>query len=356
MLAAVIHAQPVPARRVKVALVGDSVVEGSGAPRGDLATWVRWELRRLGVAVGADGYVAAHTSTFTTAPDGALSSFPWTYSPTWALDGLGLGLPSAFGANGRMSETSDPAAIATAQLAGDRFAVLFAHAPDAGRFTFSVDDRTVTVDARSTHIDGSGIRSVSAPEATPSKHLVTIGGPQGGTLRFTGVVASMAVAPGTDQVEVSGVGQACACATDPLPRTRAEALALLRPDITLLMLGLNGEGQFLATGDRHIETEFVAGLERRERIAKRHRGICVVVPHAPDPRPPDAQRLFARLARKAAKARGCAFAPVLDRLWDGGGSARLGLTSDGIHPTPRGYRRMAGRLARLILSVARLRP
>lgn len=339
-----------------MALVGDSVVEGSGAPRGDLATWVRWELRRLGAAVGADGYVAAHKSTFTTTPDGDLLSFPWTYFPTWTLDGLGLGLPSAFGANGRMSETGDPSATATAELEGDRFAVLFAHSPDAGRFTFSVDDRTVTVDAGSAHIDGSGIRSVSAPEATRSKHLVTIGGPQGGLLRFTGVIVSTAVAPGTTQIEVSGVGQACACATDPLPGTRVEALTVLRPDITLLMLGLNGEGQFLATADRHIETEYVAGLERRERIARRHGGTCVVVPHAPDPRPPEAQRLFERLARKAAKAGGCTFAPVLDHLWDGGSSARLGLTADGIHPTPRGYRRMAGRLARLILSLARVRP
>ena len=338
-----------------MALVGDSVVEGSGAPRGDLATWVRWELRRLGADVGANGYVAAHTSTFTTGTGGAALSFPWTYSPGWTLDGLGLGLPSAFGANGRMSETSDSSAFATAELEGDRFAVLFAHAPDAGRFAFLVDDRSVTVDARSAHIDGSGIRWVAAPDAS-SKHVVTIGGARDGILRFTGAIARTALRPDTDQIEVSGVGQACACATDPLPRTRAEALALLRPNITLLMLGLNGEGQFLTTGDRQIETTYVAGLERRERIARRHGGTCVVVPHPPDPRPPEAQRLFERLARKAAKAGGCTFAPVLDRLWDGGTSARLGLTIDGIHPTPRGYRRMAGRLARLILSVARVTP
>jgi lysophospholipase L1-like esterase len=122
------------------------------------------------------------------------------------------------------------------------------------------------------------------------------------------------------------------------------------------MLGINAEGQFVATGERQIETRYVAGIERRARIAGRHGGFCVVVPHAPDPRPRAAQQLFEALARKAAKAGGCRFAPVLAGLWDGERSASLGLTADGLHPTPRGYRRMAGRLARLILSLARVRP
>ena len=67
--------------RVSVALVGDSIVEGGVSPRGDLATWVRWELGRLHAAVGARGYVAAHQERATAGPGGTFSSFPWTYSP-----------------------------------------------------------------------------------------------------------------------------------------------------------------------------------------------------------------------------------------------------------------------------------
>src|SRR5690242_10604696 len=297
LLAAALHAPAASAAaRVTVALEGDSVVEGNGTPRGDLATWVRWELGRLGASVGANGHTAAHVSEFTRAPGGEMLSFPWTYSPGWSLKGLGLAEPSAYGANGRMSQTGDPSAIASAELAGDQFAVLFARSPNAGRFAFSVDDRTVRVDARATHVDGKGIRWVNAPAAGSSTHRLAVRGPDSGTLRFTGVIARTRVTPGATQIEVSGVGQACACATDPLPRTRAQAVELLRPDITLIMLGINGEGRFVATGDDQIKTDYVAGLEKRARIARRHGGVCVVVPHAPDPQPPAAQRLFETLA------------------------------------------------------------
>jgi hypothetical protein len=355
-----LHASPAAAvpQRVRVALFGDSIVEGDGAPRGDLATWVRWELGRLHAAVGARGYVAAHQESATAGPGGTLSSFPWTYSAGWSLDGLqGFSPPSNFGANGRMSATTSPSATATTRLAGNRFAVLFARSPDSGRFSFSVDDRSVDVDARRRGTDGRGIRWVRAPR--PGRvHRITVHGPASGTLRFTGLIARREVGRSRQQIEVSGVGQVCGCAIDPLPATRAQAFETLHAKVTLLMFGTNAETYYTTFGKdpairQDIEAGFVRGIERRGRLARRGGGECVVVPHAPNTRPAALQRLFSHLALQGAKAAHCRFAPVLQGLWPGRRSQALGLTRDGIHPTAAGYRRMSARLARLILAFAR---
>jgi GDSL-like lipase/acylhydrolase family protein len=337
---------------VKVALEGDSLVEGRPGPRGDLAYWVRWELRRLHVSVGAGGYVAAHANGFTTGPGGDVRSFPWTYSPGWILEGLGLSPPSPFGANGRMSLTTSRAATARARLSGNRFAVLFARSPDAGAFEVSVDGVHTLVNARGAVTDGSGLVWLRAPSPVPRVSHVVVEGPRSGVLRFTGVLARSAVRGERTQVEVSSLGQACACATDPLPPTRLQALEALRPDISVIMLGTNGEGRFLESGDERIPTGYLQGLEKRARVARMHGGRCVIVSHPPNQRPAALQAKFRALARKAAQAGRCRFEPVFDGIWNGDTSARLGLTADGIHPTPPGYRRMSARLARLIIRLA----
>jgi lysophospholipase L1-like esterase len=65
----------------------------------------------------------------------------------------------------------------------------------------------------------------------------------------------------------------------------------------------------------------------------------------------EAQRRLRRVAAVAARAGGCDFRPVLDRVWrSGDDSIRRGLTVDGIHPTAAGYELMGRQVAGLIVS------
>lgn len=346
-------------RRVVVALTGDSIVEGDGVttPSG-MAGSVRTRLRELGYDSGAWGYVPAHGSAVFAGGSSVLAA-PWTYTGPWSF----LGMPplfsssrvsytttGAFGANGAAARTTVLGAQVSGALRGDRFGVLFARGPDAGRLSVSVDGVARIVDARLTRgVDGRGI-TWAAATGDRDAHRVVVAPASGGTLRFTGVIARRDVGR-RRQLEVSQVARAATLAGDDLARPEREALDVLRPHVTLILFGTNEQGTLLAGGGGAADARFATALRTRGRMARRHHGVCAIVPPAHNERPHPIQDRVARVARRAARAAGCLYAPVLADVWRAG-SIATGMTTDGIHPTAKGYRAMALRLAPLIVRLA----
>jgi lysophospholipase L1-like esterase len=336
--------------RSAVVIEGDSIVEALvgrpfAYPR-NLASMVKASLRKRGAPASGIGYVPAHSAVSPEFPSASAKLGPWTYRGAWHLTGLFLHPHSRYGADGFVSSTGDPAARVSARLPGKRFAVLFARSPRGARFTFSVDGRRHRISASSQRPDGGGIAWLAAPRA--GTHLVALEAPAGETVRFTGVVAREAPAPHRRDLEVSQLGHAGDLADDDLALAQRQALLALRPHLTVIMFGTNDEGLEVALHDRSFRSRYARGLRVRARLARRSGG-CVIVPHAPNPRPRSVQRAYWVLSRQAARHEGCLFAPVLNSAWGPGqDSQRRGLTSDGIHPTWAGYRVIAARLARLV--------
>jgi lysophospholipase L1-like esterase len=345
---------------VRIGLTGDSIVEDGGVvSTTGLRAAVRARLQRLGYDAAGWGYVPAHGASLRMDRDGSVVAPPWRYRGDWTFVGLppffapssppAHRVHSRFGADGHAVESVSPFARATARVSGDRFAVLFVRAPDAGRFRFTVDGRARTIDARARALDGGGIAWLAARRRGGGRHIVTVA-PLDGKLRFTGVLSERTGRSSRPRVQVISLGQSCACAGDRFPPAQRQALAALELDLTLIMFGTNDQAVLQAGDDEAARASVVAGLRARGALARRRGGRCVVVPPAPNPRPPMIQREIRELERRAAADAGCRYAPVLARLWSGPSSVAAGLTEDGIHPTPAGYRRMARALASVIQS------
>jgi lysophospholipase L1-like esterase len=347
---------PMPLR---VGLTGDSIVEDGGVTSSEgLGAALRSRLRELGYHAFGWGYVPAHSSSLRLSDDGTVSSAPWRYSGAWTVLGvtpffdpaspIAHVMESPFGADGHAMESASPLAAATAEVAGDRFSVLFVRAPDAGAFRFTVDGRARTVDARSPVVDGGGIARVLAPSDRRARHTLAVA-PLSGTLRFTGVLSERTRRSSSPRIDLLSLGRSCACASDPFPRAQRQALRALDLDLTLIMFGTNGQGELQVSNDPATRDAILAGLRTRGALARRDGGACLIVPPAPNPRPLAIQHEIRVLERRAAADTGCVYAPVLKHLWDGSASVSTGYTVDGIHPTPSGYRRMADALAGVIL-------
>ena len=343
---------------LRVGLTGDSIVEDGGVTSTtNLAAAVRSELRRLGYDARGWGYVPAHGSTPHLQADGTVTAAPWRFAGPWTFLGLtpfydpvspiAHVLTSPFGADGHAVESASGLATATAEISGDRFAVLFVRAPDAGSFRFSVDGRTRTVAAQAATVDGGGTAWLNAPRDGRLRHLIEVA-PLDGTLRFSGVYSERAPDPSRPSVAVMSLGRSCACAADAFPPGQRQALGALRLDLTVIMFGTNDQPALAAAGDAGARERVIAGLSDRAALALRHGGGCLIVPPARNARPLAEQYELRRLEHAAAAQAGCTYAPVFRLLWTGRGSVAAGYTVDGIHPTPAGYRLMAGALAPLI--------
>lgn len=213
----------------------------------------------------------------------------------------------------------------------------------------SVDGNGRTVDARANTLDGGGIAWVAARRRGRGKHLITIT-PLDGRLRLTGVLSERTRRASRPRVEVIALGQSCACASDRFTPAQQQAVAALELDLTLILFGTNDQVKLQSSDDGATRAAVIAGLRSRGELARRHGGTCIIVPPAPNPRPPGIQREIRKLERRAAAQAGCRYAPILARLWSATTSVSAGLTDDGIHPTPAGYRRMARALASAIQS------
>jgi hypothetical protein len=345
---------------LRIGLTGDSIVEDGGVTStSGLRAALRARMQRAGYDAAGWGYVPAHGSALGIDPDGTVVAAPWRYSGEWTFVGLppffdpaspiSHRVRSRFGADGHAAETASPLARVTARISGDRFAFLFVRGPDAGRFRVAVDGIGRTVDAHANTLDGGGIVWLTARRRGHGTHVITVT-PLDGTLRFTGVLTERARPTSRPRLQVISLGQSCMCASDHFAPAQREALAALKLDLTLILFGTNDQAKLQTSNDNTMRAAVIAGLRSRGELARRHGGRCIIVPPAPNPRPPDIQREIRKLERRAAADAGCRYAPVLARVWSATTSVEDGLTTDGIHPTPAGYRRMARALASEIQS------
>jgi len=332
----------------RVTIAGDSIVEGAGqrfpGRTGGLGAAVREALGERGLRAHGRGYVPAHDARPST-EQVPRSYWPLRYTGDWAFEGTFATPPSPFGGDGFASVTADPGATAEATLTADRIAVLYAIAPDGGRFAATVYGRSHLIDASGPHARAG----LSWLRAGPGHAHLRISGVAGGVVRLTGLIARR----DSDDVEIEQVGRSGAYAADAMAAPNRQALLALRPQLTIIMFGTNEEGRALGGQAAEAEHGLQRGLARRARLARRT-GRCVIVPHAPSNRPPRTQPRFADLARAAARANGCDFRPILNRLWPAGeASVHLGLTADGLHPTTTGYNLIAQPMADLIVRYRR---
>jgi lysophospholipase L1-like esterase len=329
----------------RVLLAGDSIVEGceqrTPGHTGGLAYAVRRALQSRGLRASGRGYIPAHDARVST-PESPRSYWPLEYAGAWNFEGTFGAAPSPFGPDGFTSSAAAHDSVLSATLSADRVGLLYGTAPDGGRFTLELGQHRQRVNARGP-APATRVKWLSAPDALDRLRISHIAG---GVTRMAGLI----VRRQHDDVEVNQVGRSGAQAEDGLSAPNRQALTALEPHLTVLMFGTNEEGSALGGDVAAAERRLTHGLVHRARLARRS-GACVVVPHAPNNRPRSLQRRLRRVAAVAARAGGCDFRPVLDRVWRGGeDSIRRGLTTDGIHPTAAGYELMGRQVAGLIVS------
>lgn len=325
---------PVHAARLDVAIVGDSVSEGlhlpnavEEAPAGALRT----VLERRGLRATATGFLPANPHP----------QF-YVFEREWEFEGYRFGERSMDGASG-YTAVGKPGAVATANVVGDRVAVLYTRHPGGATFP-------VVVDGIRHELDGHAAEPTVAKTWIPLRRgraKVEVWGPPTGTIRFTGLLAESA----DDDVAVLGLGHGGRQAQfDTGPRNVA-ALAELDPELTILMFGIvEGLGvKWASLADPMGDLE--RGLLMRAGAAKQRGGRCVIVPPTPSDLGPEITAQVEATSKAAAAKAGCAYRPVLAGLWDPARAIADGLLlDDGFHPTPAGYRLLASRLVQAIAS------
>jgi len=346
VLVALLSAPAAQARRVSIAIVGDSVQEGYTAAdfADDFASidprnaGLAPELRRLlasrtGEQPGA-GFVPAHPAL-------------WRFTGDWLHVGYGFGAAGPFGASGYAAETTDPTGTATIEVAEPEVSVLYWRGPGGGTFRVSAGGRTWRIPTAAARSDGGGETRLDLPTGT---RTLTVTGPaDGGLVRFTGLLARRPAPRHATQYEVSNLAHAGRRAGEDVTPANRQAFEKLDIDLSLIMSGTTDE---LTSNLLHSSKElddYDGGLRLRARVARRT-GRCVIVPPAPLPVRRSIQRDYFRVARRVAGEEGCGFAPVLSRVWTSPHASVAGrLTKDGMHPTRAGYRRIAKALVPVIV-------
>jgi hypothetical protein len=343
-LAACILASPAHAadgRRVTVALFGDSTAEGYHLRhplRDGLAPRLADELVRRGYARGATGLIPANPVRF------AFNAVAHTDVPTPAPGGwtaLGYGaLPGPSGPSGYAAYTTSPGATARTFVDGTELQVLYESLPNAPPFSVSAGNATWPIDPSAQPL-GPASAWFQLPHGTS---WVSINGPQRvGPLVFDGLVVHRPVAPGRVQVEVQNLGHAGhGPGKDLSPETEAE-LRAQDYDVSVLFWGPLLEQYALPDGS--LPGTITVPLLTRARIA-RESGRCLIVGAYPLLLAPRAIRVTRAVERSIASQAGCRYTEALRHLWHAHSAERDGLVIlDGIHPTARGYRRIARALA-----------
>ena len=344
-----------PARakdRVTVAIFGDSTSEGyhlAHPLRDGLAARLADELVRRGYERGAAGLVPAMPQRFRF---NAVNRFDARTAPAggWLASGFGWG-PGAAGPSGYSAYTTSPGATARAAVDGTRLQVLYEAAPFAPPFTLSAGTASWTIDP-ATQPAGPASTWLDLPAGTRS---ITVHGPQRpGPMAFDGVVAHRPPSPGLVQVEVQNLAHAGHGPGEDLnPNTVAELRAQAY-DVSILFWAPLAEIFDPRRGP--IQSSYVSSLLTRARIA-RESGSCLIVGAYPLPTPAWMIARVRAADRAVARQAGCAYTAALDHLWRARTAIRRGwVILDGVHPTPRGYRRIARALApavaRLVTSAA----
>lgn len=338
--------------RVTVALFGDSTSEGyhlAHPLRDGLAPRLADELVRRGYARGAAGLVPAMPQRFRF---NAVNGFDAHRAPPggWLASGFGWG-PGAAGPSGYAAYTTSPGATARTTVDGTRLQVLYEAAPFAPPFTIGAGAARWTIDPAAAPA-GPASTWIDLPAGT---RAITVRGPQpAGPMAFDGVVVHRPPSPGRTQVEVQNLAHAGHGPGEDLnPRTVAELRAQAY-DVSILFWAPLAEIFDPRRGP--IQSSYVQALLARARLA-RASGSCLIVGAYPLPTPGWMVARVRAADRAVAGQAGCAYTSALAHLWDARTAIRRGwVILDGVHPTPRGYRRIARALApavaRLVASAA----
>jgi lysophospholipase L1-like esterase len=184
--------------------------------------------------------------------------------------------------------------------------------------------------------------TVTLPDARARVKVVNTG-----NLVFDGVIRYP-----TSGISLDVLGHAAALTTDGLQPGEVGQLRLLDASQTLILFGTVEEYEQNNGGltPHTAQVDFVNGLYQRAQIAEAT-GTCVFVSHAPNTVISAAiQARYRAIEKREARLDGCAYSNILANAFGPTKqSVRAGLTVDTIHPTPAGYRRMAGLLAQLIV-------
>lgn len=156
-------------------------------------------------------------------------------------------------------------------------------------------------------------------------------------------------------IVINEVGRGGATVEANLAPSQQAALLLLRSDLTVNLRGTNDqltEVTRLRSSDV-ARARFASGLLTRFGLA-RLTGGCVYVPHAPNPLfTTQLDSAYASIARDIARRSGCDYVEAFSRVWPR--SQAIKWTTDGSHPTTKGYERLAGALAAKLAPRSELR-
>jgi hypothetical protein len=326
------------AKRVTVAIVGDSVQEGFTAA--DYAdNFAGIDPAKAGIAPVLRQILSGQTHN---APGtGFIPAHPalWRLEGGWLEIGYGFGTAGPFGASGYGFETTDPTATASIDLPERDVAVLYWRGPGGGTFTVTAGGQSQQIDTRAAQPDGGGETWLHLPAEGGT---LTISGPvDGGLVRFTGLIARRPARRSGIQYEVSNLAHAGRRVGEDLTPANRQAFQRLGIDLTLIMSGTTDEMTSDYIGGSRWLRDFEGGLRYRARQARRT-GRCVIVPPAPLPVKRWVQRAYFRVDKRVAREEGCQFAHLLSHIWSSSkASIAKRLTTEGVHPTRAGYVRIA---------------
>ena len=340
-------ASPPAARRVTVAVFGDSVVESllvqNFLQRGLVPQLAR-ALWSLGFAPGGVGLIPA--SIFRWHFSGATELGAKSLPPNgWLMIGNGP-LPGNDGLSGYSAVTFSPLATASVAVSDPDVEVLYTSTSIPCSFNVTAAGRMWTID---TFRDGPLTDTGTWITLPAGHHELTIHGPSCGGLLFEGVVARRPVQPGKVQVEVDDLGHSAGLPSFHFgPRVR-KALIDQRYDISVFLFGYLGEGY------GELRAQYLRAVTTRARIARDHGGACLIVQPSPIAVPQSRVAAISRLDRIAAHREGCRYTTVLAHLWSNATTAeKRGLVFvDGIHPTAAGYKLIVHALAPVIAQMIR---
>jgi hypothetical protein len=338
-----------PGTRVTVAVFGDSVTESILLPtylRNGLAPQLARAESAFGFEPGGAGLIPAapyrwHFNAWVAAGTGTPRANGWVtigYGLTPGYDG-----PSAYSAL-----ATSPLASASVAVGDPEVEVLYTSTNLHCLFEVSTPGQTWTLD---TYGAGPPSDTETPIELPAGRHELTVHGPSCGVLSFNGVVAHRPVPPGRVQVEVDNLGHSGKPPWRDFAARVQQSLLRQRYNISAFLWGYIGE----LLGNKSLSAPYLRDMTARARIAREHRGACLIIQPAPIAVPRSAVALVSHLDRTVARRAGCTYTTVLAHLWPNAtvGEQRGLLFVDGIHPTAAGYKLIAHALAPVVARMVR---